>query len=311
MKVIRPVDTMADGVLISSTLVEPAAGETAWVSGGSYTAGQFRYLAETHRIYRCLLDHSGISTSPDDDLVPVAPNTVARWEDYAPTNKWAMFDQEINTQSVAASSPLTVELAPGMINSLALFELAGAQVDIVMTSSAGGPTVYERSIDLDISRVTDAYEYCFEPFSTRRNVVLTDLPPYTNCRLTVTISGTGAVKCGQLVVGTLCNVGGTQKGIGSRTRDFSTRKENKETGVISIKPGKKRRTITARLEVLKGAENATLQLIDDLLGKPCVVLGDDNGLLDPLTTIGFFSDLAMEFPTATARTYSVTIEGLT
>lgn len=310
MKVIRPVDITAPGVLISSTLAEPAAGEVAWVGGGSYTVGQKRYRAETHRIYRCLLDHNSIATAPEDDLLPVAPNTVARWEDFAPTNKWAMFDQEINTQSVGTGA-ITVVLAPGMCNSLALFDLEGAQVSITETSSSGGPTVYTRTIGLDISRVTDAYEYCFEPFSTRRNVVLTDLPPYLSGRITVTISGPGTVKCGQLVVGTLCNVGGTMKGITSRTRDFSVRSENKETGVISLKPGKKRRTITARLEVLKGAENATLQLLDDLLGRPCVVLGDDAGLLDPLTTVGFFSDLALEFTTATSRTYSTTIEGLT
>ncbi|MBA4341147.1 MAG: hypothetical protein C0423_03220 [Methylibium sp.] len=310
MKVIRPVDITAPGVLISSTLVEPAAGEVAWTASATYTKGQKFYRASTHRIYRCLLDHTGISTPPESDLEAVAPNTTARWEDFAPTNKWAMFDQEINTQSVATGS-MSVELAPGICNALALFDLEGGQVDVSMTSSAGGPTVFSSTIDLDTSRVTDAYEYCFEPFSTRRNVVLLNLPPYMGCRLTGAISGSGTVKCGQLVVGTLCNVGGTLKGITSRTRDFSTRSENKETGVISLKPGKKRRTISARLEVLKGAENATVQLLDDLLGKPCVWLGDDNGLLDPLTTVGFASDLALEFSTATSRTYSLTIEGLT
>lgn len=310
MKVIRPVDITAAGVLISSTLVEPAADEVVWVPNAAYTKGQKRYRAETHRVYRCLLNHDTISIPPEDDLAAAAPNTVARWEDFAPTNKWAMFDQEINTQSVATGS-MSVELAPGICNALALFDLEGGQVDVGMTSSAGGPTVFSRTIDLDTSRVTDAYEYCFEPFSTRRNVVLLNLPPYMGCRLTVTITGSGTVKCGQLVVGTLCNVGGTLKGITSRTRDFSARSENKETGVISLKPGKKRRTISARLEVLKGAENATLQLLDGLLGKPCVWLGDDDGLLDPLTTVGFPSDLAMEFPTATGRMYSLTIEGLT
>ncbi|MCV2365529.1 hypothetical protein LNV23_18935 [Paucibacter sp. DJ1R-11] len=308
MKFINPV-TVTDAVLLSSSVAEPSGSDPALWSAGTAYGRDALVRRPNHRIYKRLAPGT-TATAPEDDLSPVSPATEANWKDMLPTNMWAMFDQEVNTQTVATGS-LSVTLAPGFANSLVLMELEGAQAVVSETSSAGGPTVYSRTIPLDVSSVTDWYQYFFEPFTQRKTVVLTDLPPYLNARVTVTITGTGEVRCGQCVLGTLYSVGGTQKGATAGVRDYSKNETDPETQVVSLKPGKRRRTLRARLEVPNGAESAIHALLESRLGRNSVWLGDDVGVVDPLVVFGFTEDFELEYQGVAKNYYSFTIQGTT
>ena len=52
MIVIPPI-AITDSNLVSSTVAEPSAGETAWNAATSYTIGQVVIRTTTHRKYEC------------------------------------------------------------------------------------------------------------------------------------------------------------------------------------------------------------------------------------------------------------------
>lgn len=307
MKFINPV-TVTDAMLTSS-VAEPSGSDPALWSPSTDYSRDALVRRPNHRIYKRLAPGT-TATPPEDDLSYVYPATEANWKDMRPTERWAMFDQEVNTQTSAASS-LSVTLAPGFANSLALLELEGAQVVVSETSSAGGPTVYSRTIPLDVSNVTDWYQYFFEPFTQRKTVVLTDLPPYLNAQVTVTITGSGTVRCGQCVLGTLYAVGGTQRGATAGVRDFSKKEADPETGVVKLVQGKRRRMLRARLEVPIGAEGAIHALLESRLGLSSVWLGDDTGAVDPMVVFGFPEDFDLEYHGVGKNFYNFSIQGTT
>lgn len=308
MKVIDPL-TVTDAMLISSTVAEPASGETAWSGATAYTVGQIALRTATHRLYRRLVAGT-TATAPELDVAGVAGVTAPNWEDYAPSRRWAMFDQEINTATTDASS-LTVVLAPGICNSLALLELVGSSVTITVTDGAGGPTVYTRTVALDTSLVTDWYQYFFEPFSTLGTLVLNDLPPYANARITVALTGLGTVALGQCIAGSVYPLGLTQLGVSAGIRDYSRKEVDPVTGAVSLERRKFSRTLRARFSIEPGAVNAVHARLSNLRAKPCVWIADDDRQLDPLVVFGFYKDFSLDVAYAARHFYSLDIEGMT
>jgi hypothetical protein len=300
MKLIRPT-TIGDSQFISSTVAEPAATETAWVSGTTYAIGDLRIRTQTHRVYKRKTAGAG-TTAPESDPT--------NWEDVGPTLRWAMFDQEVNTQTTG-SSPLTVTIAPGIVNSLALIELVGTSVTVTVTDGSGGPTVYSATISLEQSSVSDWYQYFYEPFSQRSSLVLTNLPPYGSARVTVSITGGGTIKCGGFIVGTVYALGTTQYGATAGIRDYSKKTVNDATGVVSLEQGKFSKRLRARLQVSAGAAGTIQTLLASLRATPVVWIGDDTGTYEPLTVFGFYRDFELDVAYPTVSFYSLDVEGMT
>lgn len=301
MKLIKPV-TIGDSQFVSSTVAEPAAGETPWVSGTTYALGALVIRTQTHRVYKRLVAGAG-TTAPESDPT--------NWEDYAPTNRWAMFDQEINTQT-SGNSPLTVTIAPGAINSIALLELVGTSVTVTVTDGAGGPTVFTTTVSLETSSVSDWYQYFFEPFSQRGTLILTNIPPYASSRVTITVTGSNPVKCGAFIVGTVYDIGGTQYGATAGIRDYSKKETDSTTGVVTLVPGRFSKKLRAKIQVNSRIVAAQMQtLLYSLRATPVVWIGDDSGEFEPLTVFGFYRDFELDVQYPTTSFYSLEIEGMT
>lgn len=300
MKLIQPI-TITDARFISSTVAEPAASETAWVSGTTYAIGDLRIRTQTHRVYKRKTAGAG-TTPPESDPT--------NWDDFGPTLRWAMFDQEVNTQTTG-TSPLTVTIAPGICNGLALIELVGTQAAITVTDGAGGPTVYSATVSLEQSSVSDWYQYFYEPFSQRSSLVLTNLPPYGSARVTVSITGGGTLKCGGFIVGTVYSIGSTQYGATAGIRDYSRKVTDDVTGVVSLEPRKFSKRLRARLQVSAGQAGVIQTLLASLRATPVVWIGDDTGTYEPLTVFGFYRDFELDVAYPQVSFYSLDVEGMT
>lgn len=309
MKIIKPI-TITDAKFVSSTISEPdnvgsPTLETLWISGASYSVGARVIRTQTHRVYRAKVLHSGVTTPPENDTT--------RWEDIGPTNRWAMFDNVVNTQSVAGS-PLTVVIAPGIVNGLALAQLVGNSVTVTMRDAIGSPTgavVYSKTVDLDLSEVYNWYTYFFQPFTQRETVVLLDLPPYLNGEITVTVTGIGQVKIGALIVGTVYAFGDTLYNTTAGIRDYSRKVTDEETGVVSLEQRTFSKRLKARIKVPAGAVNALQQILTELRAVPTVWVGDDTGDYEALTVYGFYRDFELDVAFPTASFYSLDVEGMT
>lgn len=298
MRLIKPI-VWADAMLLATPIAEPDTGETAWAAGTAYAVGQRAYRPN-HRIYRRLVAGT-TATVPESDAT--------NWAIAGTTNKFAMFDAEVSTQTVWPS-PLTITIEPGQIDSLTLANAQGDSATITMTSVSGGGAVYGRTVDLSAVAIYDWWTYFFAPFDTAASVTLTDLPPWTDCQLTVTIvSASGTAKCGALIAGSLYEVGGVQYGVSAGSKSY-TRKTTDSEGFSTVERRKNSKTLRAKVTVEEGAFNALHALLQEVDGLVCVWLGDDTGVMDPLNVVGFCRDFRLTVDYPSRGYYEFDIEGV-
>lgn len=296
MKVVKPV-AITDAQFVSSTA--PETDCPAYVADTNYAVGaRVIYL---HQIFESV-------QTPNTGNAPDA--TPLYWAVVGPTNRWAMFDTEINTQT-AIASPLTVVIKPGYVNSLALFGLEGATLDVTVRDGLAGPIVYTATRSLDGTVISDYYQYFFEPSVQLAGVVLTDLPPYGNAHITVSITGGGTVKCGILIAGTVYDLGGTQFGVRTGIIDFSKKETNTTTGTTKFKKGKYSKPLSAQLFVENGQLNKVNQVLDSLRATPCAWISTDEPGYELITVFGYYGDFSIEVTYATTSYCNLEIIGLT
>lgn len=299
MKVIGPV-TITDAMLVSSTA--PEADFAAWAAATAYTVGNkaIRTTTTTHRIYQRLVAGT-TATAPEADTV--------NWVDIGPTNRWAMLDSAIST-ATALASPLTVVLAPGYINGLALLGLVGSRVDVTVRDGAGGAVVYTTTVGIDAAVIADWYAYVWEPISQVTEVVLTDLPPYVNASVTVSIIGSTSVACGVLLLGTVYTLGDTQFNARLGITDYS-RKETDAFGTTTFVKRKFSRRLTTDLQLRTSQLAAVRNRLEALRATPCVWIASDDTAYTPLIVFGFYRDFQITIAYPTLNFCSLEIEGLT
>ena len=102
---IRPLAITS--AMLTSSIAEPAAGETTW-SAGTLTTGTRRISTTTHKIYEVVASPS----TTDDPTVGVLA-TPATWAEVGPTNKFSMFDNANN--SVSSGNNITVSIVPAIV----------------------------------------------------------------------------------------------------------------------------------------------------------------------------------------------------
>lgn len=299
MNVIRPT-SVTDAMLISSTA--PETDHAAWSAATAYAVGNRVIRVVTHRIYERLVAGT-TATAPENDPV--------NWLDVGPTNRWAMFDNEVSTATTIAS-PLTVVLAPGLGNSLALLGLVGDQAVVTVTDGPGGPTVYSRTISLlDGGGLADWYEYFFGVLDQLGEVVLADLPPYLAARVTVTITGVAPVACGVCVVGSSQPLGDTLASPTAGITDYS-RKVTDEFGATAFVRRAYAKRMSARTVLPTGQINRVQRLLADLRATPCVWFGAlDTTTYAPLAVFGWYREFSIDVAFPQTSYCTLEIEGLT
>lgn len=295
MKVIDPV------LFQTSHLVSTTATETysAYDAGTSYSIGnKVVYLT---RIYESL-------TNTNLGNTPSTSPTI--WLDISPANQYAMFDTEVNTQTTGAT-PLIVEVKPGtIINSLSLINLECTSVTVEMEDAPGGNVVYTKTVNLDGTSILDWYMYFFEPYDFLTSVTLTDLPPYGNNQLKVTLTaGVGTVKIGAMIYGNSFEIGLTQYGVGFGIRDYSVKETDNFGNTTFVQ-----RAFSKRLAPQVLMENTRLRYVfkklENIRSKPTVWIPTDVSDYEPMTIYGFYRDFTIDVNYPTTSLVSLDLESL-
>ena len=297
MKAVKPTALTA-AMLVSTTAAE---AYSAWVAATAYALDDRVILTSTQRVYQRLIAGT-TATSPELDAV--------NWLDIGPTNKWAMFDREISTVT-SATTTLTVVLKPGYVNSLALYGLVGQTLTVTGREGLAGPVVYGPSvIALDGTVIADWYQYFFEPSVQLAEVALTDLVPYQDAHITITLDGTGTVECGICLIGTFYDLGNTEFGATVSIIDYS-RKETDTFGVTTFVRRAYSKRMNARMMLETAQINKVQRVLADLRATPCAWIGTDEANYEPLTVYGFYRDFSIDVAYPTKSYCSLEIEGLT
>lgn len=295
MQVIKPV-TFADAMLVSTTATEATA---AWNSGTTYALNA--EVSYSNSIY-VSLQASNLNHQPD--------TSPTWWLRKSATNPRKMFDGSVDSQTTATTS-MTVVLATGMINSLALLNLTGNTLNVTGRDGLAGPTVYTKSINLDGTIIVDWYEYFFEPYDNLTEVVFTDIPPYSGMHLTIEIvGGTGnTVGIGGCVFGTTYTLGQTQYGASVGIKDYSV-KEVDQFGITQLVQRAFSRRMEATVFVDNGAFNKVYKLLSELRATPCVYIGSQDDRFNPTIIYGYYRDFSTVIQYPTMSMCSIEIEGL-
>jgi hypothetical protein len=294
LKIIRPV-AITDAMIVSSNAVETVP---LWSSTTTYALG-----AEVRQGLRVYISRvaSNLGNSP--------ATSPTQWLDDRTDNKHLMFDDSVSTQTTA-NTDLTVVIKPGIVNAMAIFNLLGNTATLTVRNGATGPVVYTASTVLDGAVITDWYQYFFEPFDPRREWTLTDLPPYSDAHITLTLSGGGAVGVGNLTLGTLYELGQVLAGVRLAADDYSlVQFDQFGTATLDKRKSSKRTTLsvlTPRSQLSKVA-----QILDDLRATPAAWIPSQRSSDSALTVFGIRSswDITVEYDTQFL--VSIELKGLT
>jgi hypothetical protein len=283
----------------------PENDHAEWNAGTTYAEGDRVILASTHTIYESVL--SG-NTGNDPTLV----SSPIYWVAVGPTNRWAVFDTSVSTQTKQANN-ITYTLDPnGVINCIAILNITnGSEVTVTMTSASSSPqVVYTRTIELGTAPVSSDWWTWF--FGIRRQltqVILTDVPAYSDGVLTIEILGGSDLAVGVIMFGQQQSFGlGIKYGARVGIQDYSRKEINEFGDVILV-----RRNFAKRANVdvfLDNDELDTFQnTLSDLRAVPVLwILSQE---FESTTLFGFYKnfDILINYPNHSDCTLEV--EGLT
>jgi hypothetical protein len=160
---------------------------------------------------------SGTFTCYDTPNISNNPSTSPSWWlDCGMTNRWKPFDSLVQSQMTATTSASFTVSVPVAVNTVGLLNVSANSVNVTAVYT-DGTTVYNNTVSLytDDAPVTDWYSYFFNDFRQQKDVVLTDLPPYVNMNVTVSLNGnTGdTVGLGEVVFGKSKDISSAQQGV--------------------------------------------------------------------------------------------------
>lgn len=232
------------------------------------------------------------------------------WVRRGPSNAWALLDAEVSTQTTA-TGVLSLALAPGIFDTLAVIGVDAEAVTLTVQDGAGGPIVYQQTQSVTGADVYDWYEYFFSDPTVRRTLaVFGGLPPYASAVATLTVAGGGTVKVGGVVLGRVQAIGDTQYGAQAGITDYS-RKDTDEFGTTTFVKRAMSKKLTATVQVPALDVNRVHRLLSDLRATPVLWIGSDAPeFSEPLVVYGFYRDFYLSIAYPTVGLYQLEIEGL-
>lgn len=294
MKIIRPAAINGAALIASSVPDTPAA----WASGTTYALGARVQDSAAHREYESL---QGGNTGH-------ALTDPAWWLDLGATNRWRMFDQTNGSQTVADDELEVQVRVAGRVDAVALLNCEAGTARV--KAAVGATEVYDATFAMtSTSGIQDWYDYFFEPIERRPDLIVTDLPLYSNMTVTVTLTRPGgSVKVGTLVVGQTKEIGVTGIGMSAGIIDFS-RKGADDFGNVMLVERAFARKLDVRVLVQNGEVDAVVATLAQLRATPVVWVADPRFVTGGV--FGFYRNFSVTFEYPEQSICLLEIEGMT
>ena len=295
--IIVPPQEVTNAVLISTNVAE--SEYPLWNSSTAYTIGQRVHLVTTHKVYEAVT----ANTNKQPDI------STADWVVVGPTNRWAVFDGAINSQTKQATSIVYELRFPRAVRWVQVLNLTNATSIRVQGVSASDGSVYDKTISLrPLSIAPSWWQWLFGQKFAPTQAAFNDLPVNPDITLTVTITGGADLAVGTLLFGvpeyyTL----GVQYGASVGIQDYS-RKERTEFGDIVVVP----RAFSKRANFTMMAEKAEVDAINNTMARiratPCLWVG--SSAYESMTIYGFWKsfDILIDYPDYSV--FQLELEGL-
>lgn len=275
----------------------------AYSSSATYSTGDRVYVLSNHSVYESAKD----ANSGKDPTLPAnqfnAAGVQTWWIYVGPTNRTAMFDGLISSETVA-DSPLTFTLTPGAFNGFALFGIDADSYSVTVKDQPGGDVIYGEPITpLEGSKPADYYEYFFDRFKPLKQFVRTGIEMYGDSEISITLSkSSGQVRLGMFAIGDMKPIGIPQRDAVVSPGGFTYFKQD-AFGNATVK--KRPNATSMSISCVMPIENANSVKadIDSISATPVVVVGSEAALYEWMTTFGLVTaDITpVPYPDATIK----------
>ena len=299
--VTRAADVITGSGLVYTTLTE---SNPEWSSATTYALGT-DVVYGIYGTYRSLQSGNLNNTPPI-----VSPFTNAFWVRTGPTNKMAMFDDQVSSISTATSE-IIFAVTASAIDTVSILNITAAKTSISVTDVSTKESVYHDSNQLSGSESIDWYSYFFydEEFQRTSSLYL-NIPSVSNALITIKISGTGTVTAGNFVYGQLKTLGDTQYGVSSGIIDYS-RKETDEFGNTTFTRRNFSKRMNASVSLTNPNLNRVQRILYELRATPVLwIASTDLQFEEPLIIYGFYKDFSTEISYPTHSICNIQVEGL-
>jgi len=295
MKLLKNLEyDVSQRISTNATEVNPA-----YNAGTTYAKDDRVYYGDY--IYESLVN-SNTGNQPD-----ISPTD---WLLVGPDNRSAMFDDQVNTSTVS-SSPLEVVVKPGTrFDSVALLNLNAESYRVEVKDGVGGTTVYDTgTVSLISTVITDWYDYFFSDIEYVKDVVITDIPLYTNGTIYLTLTNTGDCGIGVFKYGRTYELGLTQQGASFSNNDYSA-KITDEFGNTTFVPRATSKRMSATVYVDNNRLAFLQNILTDVSSIPSVWIGSTDTKYAPLVVYGFYRSFNTVIAYPSHSLCTLEIEGL-
>lgn len=298
MKIIRPF-IVNDAAFVSSNVLEN--DHAAYSAATTYALGArvISISLNVHRVYESLAN-ANLGNALTD---------TTKWLLVGNTNRWKAFDTSVQSQTSNAST-ITYQLVVNeRMDSLVFLNASAATARVQMTDATDG-LVYDKTYSLvSTSGINNWYSYFFEPIVRLADLAVTDLSPYVNSTINITLTDTGnTVLLGGLIMGLQRDIGETNYGARVGITDYSVKQQD-TFGNYSVLQRSFRKRGNFTVAVKSSVVDELGIVLAALRATPAVYIGTDSYTSSLI--YGFFRDydVTIEYPTHSIMT--IEIEGLT
>jgi hypothetical protein len=294
VRIIRPA-AITDAALVATSVPEVTP---EWAIGNTYGKGARVQDKVAHREYE----------SQQANNTGHALSDVAWWVDIGATNPWRMFDQTSSSQTVVGDELLVDVKIADRVNAIALLNCEAAAARI--TATVNGTVVYDKSFPMTSSvGISTWYDYFFEPIERRPDLIVTDLPLYSNMVIRVRLTRPGGmVRVGSLIVGQMKDIGITLSGLSAGIVDYS-RKGADDFGNVVLVERAFAKKLDCRIVLDTADVDKVHAILSALRATPLVWVADDRWATTAL--FGFYRNFSTTFEYEQKATCLLELEGLT
>lgn len=265
MKIIEPF-AITSAMMLASNV--PETDHPAWASATTYAAGQRVIFA--HGIWESV---QGGNTGHN----PGADTTSTWWVRVGATNRWRAFDDRLGGLTTGGAT-ITYSIAlPRTLNAICFFGLNAESVRIKIT--VPGPTViHDQTITLaSRDAVGNFWEYVYNSFTFKPDLVITDLLMPSGATIDLTISAGSNAQVGEIMIGNDIRIGVTLTDTNLGIVDYS-KKDRDEWGGVFIVPRPVTKTVSFRFAIPTEGAARVQKIMERVVSKVCVfyaVEGED------------------------------------
>ena len=301
IQVIRPIALTASNLLNTNAVNT----YTDWSAGTTYNTGQ--RVTYGNYYWESLID-GNVGQNPE--------STTLKWVQVSSSNKWAMFDTRIASETSFAGN-LTVSIQPNQrFTSLSLFNVTAIAVQVEILDkplAEGGVVIYSQTRSLSNSLVSNWYTYFFEEFDLGSEVFFHNVPPFKRAVINITLIKAESdtyTKIGAFIAGQLFDTGLTRYGASYGIRDYSI-KDTDEFGVTTFVERNFSKRMNATVFVENGQLNFLNKLFIQLRAQPTAWVASTDNRFQGTTIFGYLKDWNVEIEYPNHSLISIEIEGLT